>query len=116
MAEEVYEKRVKIGEAEITEEEVAPEKPVEVILTPDEWVEQHRKVKASVDYHAKLGACITPELVADELGLDVPSVFSHLTVMEIDKSARNVATVEGKNVYCSYELINRLIKEMRELE
>ena len=124
MAEAVRVKRIKVGEAKIREGAPAkpPAKPPTTpptkpqLLTPEEWAEQHRSVKTAVDKYAKLGFCVTPELVEKETGIDPKTANTHLEVMVTDKAAAKVADLDGRPVYCSHELIAKLAEDLKKLE
>ena len=112
-------KRIKVGEAKVTEraETTPPTTPTKPqLLTPEEWAEQHRSVKYAVDKYAKLGFCVTPELVEKETGIDPKTANTHLEVMVTDKAAAKVADLDGRPVYCSHELIAKLAEDLKKLE
>jgi len=116
MAEEFV--KVKIGEAKVEERAPPgpPAPPPRKLLAPEEWAEQHRSVKRKVDDYTKKKLCVTPDLLSRELDIDASIVDSHMQVMTTDKGAVKVAEVEGKPVYCSTELIHKLIEDLKKLE
>jgi len=111
-------KSIKIAEAKIEAPPTQPQPtpsptPSPTVLTPEEWLNQHLRVKNKVEEYASRGICITPDVIAKELNLSEDTVLTHLEVMKADDDAKDVAEVNGKKVYCSYNLIRKLLDEMR---
>jgi len=110
-------KSIKIAEAKIeapTQPQPTPTPtPSPTVLTPEEWLNQHLRVKNKVDEYASRGICVTPDVIAKELNLSEDTVLTHLEVMKADEDAKDVAEVNGKKVYCSYNLIRKLLDEMK---
>jgi len=113
-------KSIKIAEAKIEAPPTQPQPtptpsptPSPTVLTPEEWLNQHLRVKNKVDEYASRGICVTPDVIAKELNLSEDTVLTHLEVMKADEDAKDVAEVNGKKVYCSYNLIRKLLDEMK---
>ena len=113
-------KSIKIAEAKIEAPPTQPQPtptpsptPSPTVLTPEEWLNQHLRVKNKVEEYASRGICVTPDVIAKELNLSEDTVLTHLEVMKADEDAKDVAEVNGKKVYCSYNLIRKLMDEMR---
>ena len=114
-------KSIKIAEAKV---EAPPTPPTPTptppptptpspVLTPEEWLNQHLRVKNKVDEYASRGICVTPDTIARELNLSEDVVIAHLEVMKADDDAKDVAEIDGKKVYCSYNLIRKLLEDMK---
>jgi len=92
-----------------------PTPPAPACLTPEQWLNQHARAKDVVNDYTRRGLCITPTELASKLNIDPNLAETHLEVMRTDKNVVQVATVDGKKVYCSEELIRKILKDLESI-
>jgi hypothetical protein len=88
--------------------------PVTPPVTYEEILKIHKLVKGEIDSRAEKGKCVTPEEIANVLGLTPDVVATHIEILKSDQYVVHTDEKEDARI-CSREALNRLYESLGRL-
>ena len=78
------------------------------VAIPKGFIENHEKIKRTLENHALNAECVPPEIIEKETGIPIAEVRDHLAIFRIDEYSVSILNKE-----CGASMVKELAKRLK---